>query len=255
VASDMAVGATYVHRLIRNILGVRLTNLAPQSRDTHITTTTDGAPLQRSYGAWYDGNYDAMILSLDKRFNGRYQAQISYTYARGTDNLANPNLALGVGAQGAGAVPTDNLDLEVDRGNSDLLVPHTVVASGIVILPAGFSVSGVFRGMSGPFFSAATTGTPTDYDGDGVFSARPVGTARNAFRGPKTVNTDLRIEKRFTIGRYTAAALVEWFNLFNAQNPRLIDNGYTGNAPVASFGTVRTPLPGRETQLGLKLMF
>ena len=111
-----------------------------------IAITTDGGPLQRSYGPWYDGNYDALILSIDKRFNGRYQVQVSYTYARGQDNLVNANLGLGVGAQGGGAVPTDNLNLEFDRGNSDLLVPHALVASGIGMLPAGFSLSGVFRG-------------------------------------------------------------------------------------------------------------
>ena len=44
------VGATYVHRLIRNILGVRLTNLSPQSRIVGAAITTDGGPIQRTYG-------------------------------------------------------------------------------------------------------------------------------------------------------------------------------------------------------------
>jgi hypothetical protein len=215
--------------------------------------TTDGGPLQRSYGPWYDGNYDAIILAIDKRFNGRYQVQASYTYARGRDDLANANLALGVGAQGAGAVPTDNLHLEVDRGNSDLLLSHAVVASGVVTLPARFSVSGVFRGTSGPFFSAL--GTAHDVDGDGISSLRQEGTARNQFRGPKTLNVDLRIERRFRFGRYTASALAEWFNLLNAQNPALIFNNYNATGSTGTFGSIRTPLPGRETQFGLRLMF
>jgi outer membrane receptor protein involved in Fe transport len=252
-AGAVGLGVTYAHRLIRNILGVRLTNLSPQSRTVGAAITTDGGPIQRTYGPWYDGDYDALILSLAKPFNGRYQLQASYTYARGTDNLANPNLGLGVGAQGGGAVPTDNLNLEFDRGHSDLAVPHAVVASGVLALPAGLSVSGVFRGTSGTFFSAA--GSLRDYDGDGIASSRPEGTTRNQFRGPSAFTTDLRLEKRFTFGRYTAAGLIEVFNLFNARNPRLIDNTFAGNAPTATFGTVRVPLPGRETQVGLRLLF
>jgi hypothetical protein len=41
------------------------------------------------------------------------------------------------------------------------------------------------------------------------------------------------LEKRFTFGRYAASGLIEVFNLFNARNPRLIDNTFAGNAPTA----------------------
>jgi len=156
-------------------------------------------------------------------------------------------------AQGGGAVPTDNLDLEFDRGNSDLFVPHTLVASGVVSLPHNVWISGVFRATSGVYFSAG--GASIDYDGDGVFSDRPLNTTRNEFRGPATANLDMRVEKRFTIGRYTAAGLIEFFNLTNASNPKLIDNFYRNGAPGPGFGTVRVPLPGRETQIGLRLQF
>ena len=66
------------------------------------------------------------------------------------------------------------------------MVPHAVVASGVVALPAGLSLSGVFRGTSGTFFSAA--GGLRDYDGDGIASSRPEGTTRNQFRGPNAFN-------------------------------------------------------------------
>ncbi len=88
-----------------------------------------------------------------------------------TDNLLNSNLGLGLAAQGGGALPTDNLDLEFDRGNSDLAVRHTFVMSGVAILPAGFSFSGVLRATSGAYFTAS--GTTIDYDGDGIASRRP----------------------------------------------------------------------------------
>jgi outer membrane receptor protein involved in Fe transport len=251
---DLSVGVTYIHRRIENILGLRLTNLARESRDVGSPVTTDGGPLQRTFGAWYDGKYDAVIVAVDKRFRNRFQVQANYTYSKATDNLVNSNLGLGPLATGGGAVPTDSLDLEFDRGHSDLAVPHVFVLSGLVDLPAGFRVSGVFRATSGVYFSAA--GTPTDYDGDGIVSTRPVGTARNEFRGPGSRNLDLRLEKRFHFGdRYAASLLVEAFNVTNRRNPLLVDNFYEGGQPGPSFGEVRVPLPGREIQFGLRLQF
>ena len=110
------------------------------------------------------------------------------------------------------------------------------------------------QATSGVYFSAA--GPPIDYDGDGISSRRPPGTSRNEFRGPKTFNLDLRVEKRLTAGaNHRLGLLVEFFNLTNAANPRLIDNGFVGGVPAASFGTTRVPLPGREMQLGVRYRF
>jgi hypothetical protein len=220
-----------------------------------IPVTTDGGPIRRTYGAFYDGKYDAVIVTAVKRFRGRFQFQANYTYAKATDNLLNSNLGLGLGAQGGGALPTDNLDLEFDRGNSDLAVRHTFVTSGVAMLPAGFSFSGVLRATSGAFFSASTSPT-IDYDGDGIASRRPRGTTRNEFEGPSTLNLDLRVEKSFRVASLMDASLIlEGFNVTNAKNPRLIDPSYVSGAPSATFGDVLVPLPGRELQLGVRLKF
>ena len=253
LAPSFSAGATYIHRKIENILGVRIPNLARASRDVGVAVTTDGGPVIRSYGSFYDGRYDGLVVTADKRFGRRYQVQASYVYARSTDDLLNSNLGLGIAAQGGGALPTDNLNLEFDRGNSDLFVPHAFVASGMVSLPLNVWISGVVRATSGVFFSAA--GASIDYDGDGISSTRPRYTTRNQFRGPATTNVDLRVEKRFTIGRYTAAGLVEAFNITNAINPKLIDNFYQNGAPGPNFGAVKVPLSGREAQIGLRLRF
>ncbi|MGH9544336.1 MAG: hypothetical protein ACRD23_03890 [Terriglobales bacterium] len=164
-------------------------------------------------------------MTLNKRFSRRFQGQINYTYAKSTDDLLNSNLGLGVGQQGGGGVPTDNNNLEFDRGNSDLFVPHVFVASGIYELPLGFHFSSVFRATSGVYFSAA--GNPIDYDGDGISSTRPPGTKRNQFRGPSAVNLDLRIEKGFRFAdRYSISPLAEFFNITNQANPELVDNAW-----------------------------
>ncbi|MFB3812658.1 MAG: TonB-dependent receptor domain-containing protein [Terriglobales bacterium] len=251
---NVAVGATYVKRSIRNILGVRITNLSPEARNIGAPTTTDGKPIQRSYGPWYSGKYDALMVTFNKRFGHRFQLMSSYTYARATDNLLHSSLGIGIAEQGGASMPSDNLNLELDRGNSDLLVPHSFVSSGLVELPLGMRFSGVFRLTSGVYFSAF--GTPEDIDGDGIFSTRVPGTKRNQFRGPMTNNLDLRLEKRFTFGeRFGTSVLAEVFNLTNARNPSVIENAYVDGVPRSDFGKTRTPLPGREAQFGLKFEF
>ena len=195
-----------------------------------------------------------MILSLDTGAANRYRVLMHYTWADATDNLLNPNLALGIASQGAGSVPTDSLDLDFDRGPSDLSVRHSFVASGHVGLPWEVMVSAVAQATSGVYFSAA--GLPIDYDGDGVASFRPPGTGRNEFRGPKTFNLDLRVEKTVPIGPTDRLGLLaEFFNLTNAANPSLINNGFVGGSPAPDFGTTRVPLPGREMQIGIRYRF
>ena len=247
-------GATYVHRSIQNIMGLRITNLSPLAREVGFPLTTDGGPIQRTYGPWYEGEYDAVILSVDTGSAAWYRAAMHYTWADATDNLLNSNLALGIASQGAGSVPTDNLDVDFDGGPSDLSVRHSFVAFGHAELPWDFTVSAVAQATSGVYFSAF--GPPIDYDGDGIRSSRPPGTERNGFRGPKTFNLDVRVEKGFTVGPgHRLGLLVEFFNLTNAANPRLINNGFVAGSPVQDFGTTRVPLPGREMQIGARFRF
>ena len=255
VVPNLSVGLTYVHRNFHNILGVRITNLAFESRTAGFPITTDGGPLLRTYGPWYKGKYDALIVAVNKRFSQRFLLQGNYTYAKSTDNLLNSNLGLGIAAQGGGAVPTDNLNINFDRGNSDLSLSHSMVVSGLVDLPVGFHISGVLRATSGVHFTAANN-RAKDYDGDGISSLRPPNTQRNQFTGPPSANLDLRIEKSFKFAeRYTASVLAEFFNLTNAANPKLVNNFAPGGVPGPDFGKTLVPLPGREVQFGLRFKF
>jgi hypothetical protein len=252
LGASAVVTATLLHREIDDILGVRITNLSPASRVAGFPITTDGRPLARTYGGFYDGEVDAAIVSFEKRFSNRYQLLASYTYADAEDNLLNSNLGLGILTQGGGAVPTDNLNLEADRGNSDLAIDHNFVMSGTAVLPLGFTVSGALRLQSGIHFSAA--GTLADVDGDGISSSRPPNTERNEFEGPSYQNLDVRVEKTFKLGStgHELSILAEAFNVTNEANARLIDNDFVEESADVDFGEVRVPLPGREIQLGVR---
>jgi hypothetical protein len=258
IGGDVVIGATYIRRSIIDVMGIKITNLAYDSRITGVPTTTDGLPLQRTYGPWYNGNYQALLLTLNKRFGHRFQLMANYTYAQGTDDLLSSSLGIGIAEQG-GTGPTDNLNLNLDRGNSDLLVPHSFVTSGLVDLPLGIKFSGISRLTSGVYFSAYCS--PISVDGSGIYSLRCPGTTRNQFRGPLTYDLDLRLLKRFKIReRITTSVLAEVFNLTNARNPSVIQNFYVMGAsgsfsPGPNFGGTLTPLPGREAQFGWKFEF
>ena len=258
IGNEVVIGATYIKRMIIDIMGVKITNLAYDDRFTGVPTTTDGLPLQRTYGPWFNGEYQALMLTLNKHFGHRFQLMANYTYAQGNDDLLGSSLGIGI-AQQSGSEPTDNLNVDLDRGNSDLLVPHSFVTSGLVDLPLGFKFSGVSKLTSGTWFSAFCY--PIDVDGSGIDSLRCPGTQRNQFRGPMTYDLDLRLLKRFKINeRMTTSVLAEVFNLTNARNPSVIQQFYTQGAngsfgPGPTFGTTLTPLLGREAQFGVKFEF
>jgi hypothetical protein len=67
---------------------------------------------------------------------------------------------------------------------------------------------------------------------------------------------DLRASKRFQVGeQVTVTALIEFFNLFNRQNPAAVEQVPGRPAPSTPFGEPLQVLPGMETQVGLKIEF
>ena len=78
--------------------------------------------------------------------------------------------------------------------------------------------------------------------------------SRNAFRGPGFWQMDLGINKRFTIPGREGLALQfrsEFFNILNHTN---FGNPWADITSTA-FGTIRSALPARQIQFGLKLSF
>ena len=87
---NIAAYADYYYRDIRNILGVRLTNLAFEARlPDHTGETLPGTGDQpiSTYGPWYSGTYSAAVLGIRKKMTGRFLFEANYTYAHAVDNL------------------------------------------------------------------------------------------------------------------------------------------------------------------------
>jgi outer membrane receptor protein involved in Fe transport len=279
---DMALSVDYYHRDIRNILGLRVSNIAFESRvlgRRFLAPFTEG-PI-RTFGPFFEGTYDALIVDIRKRFSRRFSLGASYTYADATDNSlgiqATPSDSFvgtvplvtepGTGRTNAdGPFTRANGTLvqqagtflngpDRDKGPSDLALDHVLQVNGLVELPHQILVSSIFRAQSGFHFSRQpATGVLVDPDGDAAVNGIDVDAGRNAFTAPAFVNLDMRVTKRFQINRRIKADLLfEFFNLLNRQNPAAV--GRQEGVALQPFGQPTQVLPGREGQFGLRIEF
>ena len=280
IGKDMVVEVDYYHRDIRDLLGVRKSNLAFQSRvvgRTFLPPFTAGEI--QTFGPFYEGDYNALIVNFNKRFSRRFLLGANYTFANATDNSLGidslpsdsfigivPEVTQGSNSNTNGSFIATNGNFvaqagtflngpDLDKGPSDLAVDHIFQVNGLVELPWQIQVSGIFRAQSGFHFSR-TLATISDPDGDGGFLAIDLGpgAGRNAFTAPPFVNLDMRLAKRFALGeRVKVQVLFEFFNLLNRQNPAAV--GQRENVALQPFGQATSVLPGREGQIGFRIEF
>lgn len=282
LTKDMSIELDYFHRDVRNLLGLRNANIAFESRvlgRRFLPPFTQG-PIQ-TFGPFYEGQYDALVINFNKRYSQRFLIGASYTYAQGTDNSLGINSAPSdsfVGtvpvvvetstgrSNAAGEFTRANGTLvqaagtflngpDRDKGPSDLAIDHVLQANGMVELRYQIQISGIFRAQSGFHFSRApASGVLVDPDGDASVNAIDVNAGRNAFTTPPFVNLDMRFAKRFKItSGVKAQLLMEFFNLFNRQNPAAV--GRRQDVPLEPFGLATQVLPGREGQIGFRIEF
>jgi hypothetical protein len=187
------VSADLHHREIKDILGLRVTNLAFEARLPGQELTFEG-PIDdtfvNGFGPWYDGEVDAATLSVERRMSNRWSLGAHYTYTDAEDNariaqLGDANLATGgpgfpsdsfIGvppvvvdpdsgqtnangpftASNGNPVPQAGVfhnGPDVDKGTSSLALEHNFVAFGSVRLPLNFELAAIFRYQSGFPFS------------------------------------------------------------------------------------------------------
>jgi hypothetical protein len=145
---------------------------------------------------------------------------------------------------------------DLDKGPSDLALNHTVLVNGFVQLPWKVAFSGIFVAQSGFHYSASFAANPPDVDGDNSFNGVDFKSGRNHFVAPPFINTDVRIAKQFDFGeRINLHAYLEFFNLFNRDNPAATNGIPPAGSTAPKFGQVLQVLPGREGQVGLRIEF
>jgi hypothetical protein len=116
ISANLVVQAAYHHRDMRNMLGVRTTNLAFESRMPgragQFQPGTGTRPIH-SYGPWYRGRYDDVNFGIRKRMSHNLSFEAFYTWANAEDNALRSSFISDVQTlRGAGLLasngPTDS---------------------------------------------------------------------------------------------------------------------------------------------------
>lgn len=212
-------------------------------------------------------NYDAMNLSLEKRFAHHWSMRGAYAlgYSRGITGTQTTTPQLQVG---------NNLNLDKYWGPADVDRRHSLVISGRGELPKwpAFTFSGVMRMMSGTPFTIQDQNIDADQNGV-LFDPLPAGTysgtaagslqnvenagGRNGARGPGFVQLDLRAGYRARLGG--RRTLDVFGDIFNSTNRANFTNPTGDRRNTADFlrlnGLVATSGLPRQFQLGLRFGF
>jgi hypothetical protein len=227
---------------------------------------------------WYRG----VTVAINKRFSRRYQFLISYTYSEAEDNSTDFQSAFIPQSNGFGRNPADPTGLPLgfnpalERGPATWDQRHRFVLSGLYQFPGEVQLSTIVTAASGrPFTPIA--GADLNGDGDGGAIPGPdrarrnpadinTSVGRNSENLPWQFNVDLRVSKRFKVGKSGGIEPVfEVFNLFNRTNYSEVNNAFgTGAFPGSpardaqgrvTYGTFTQALPPRQIQLAVKLSF
>ena len=164
-------------------------------------------------------SYDALSIHLQGNVSRRANLIVNYTLASAktwgcilgelfdyVNGVCNPLDAFAKG----------------DYGPSGEDVRHRLVVAGIFHTPGGFEISALSQFESARPF---TITTPVDVNGagdalDDRAIVNGVQTTMDQFRGAPYIQVDMRVSRPFKIGeRFTAMPFVEFFNLFNRNNP------------------------------------
>jgi Carboxypeptidase regulatory-like domain/TonB dependent receptor len=213
-----------------------------------------------------DSQYFGLVFQANRRLTKGLQFQASYTLSKATDNgqtsqtFTSPN------------VPLNPYDIDIERGTSNLDIPHRFVASAVYnpstlfglgknsnfgrAIFGGFTFSPIVTIQSGRPYSAGTSGNVSGGTSQGIIGAGGAGRLpnldRNTFRLPYVFNVDARLSRRFRLGETANLELLaEGFNIFNRQNvTNLGTRAYVvstvGGAPTLTYD----PTFGIPTEAG-----
>jgi len=277
---DMSVAIGYV-----NSVGRKLPVLIDVNRFPSGQTLADGRPIYSTalridpafnqvnvFQSIGESSYNALTATLTKRMTNGWQAQATYTLARGVDNAPLTGTYV-VGS--ADDRVSDYSNLDRDRGVTPFNQAHTFAVS-TVIAPS-FEGSGVVTALANDnqlgVILQTNSGLPfnirsnLDLNRDGITNDRPLGIERNAGRLGTVAYLDLRYSRFVRFNDHRKFELFfEAKNLFNRENlagvNRVVTTDAAGNAasPIVFNGrdyptAGRSGYDQRQMQLGAKFVF
>jgi hypothetical protein len=289
VKSDLAVAVGYVNSIGRNLPVLMDVNLVPSG-----ATLADGRPIYTAavsaatrvdptfnhvnvFESIGESTYNAFTATVTKRMTHGWQAQGTYTLARGVDTA--PLTGTYVVGSGDDRV-SDPSNLERDRGVTPFNQTHTFSLSTVIsptVSGTGIGAALLNHNQVGLILQS-NSGLPfniisnRDLNGDGATvgsnnNDRPIGVERNLGRLGNVVVLDLRYSRFVPL---VSAQRLELFfeakNLFNRQNIAGVNRIVTTDAagvPATALLTNAADYPDagksgydqRLMQLGVKFLF
>jgi hypothetical protein len=287
LAADLAVSADYVRAAGRAQLmqidlnpGLRATTAAtsPLVRQGSATLNDAYEALRATYPGFSNFttavtqplnvgkiDYDALLVSVNKRFGHHYEARVSYTLSKSRGNTT------GNGVAASGFQVLDDMNLDLNEGPTNFDTRHNLVISGRAVVPktGGLNVSWVARALSGTPFTLINN--TVDPDRNGTFAEPlPAGTysgngtnpytvddyevERNGAYGPGFVNMDMRVSYAFRFGARQVELVGDVFNLTNRTNFANPTNNQA-SAQFLLLTAYSTSYAPRKLQLGARFVF
>jgi hypothetical protein len=272
--TDLSISAGYVNAVGRNLPVLMDVNLLPSGQ-----TLADGRPIFSAtranpafdhvnvFKSIGESNYNAFVLTLARRMRNGWQAQATYTGARGTDNA--PLTGTYIVGSGDDRV-SDPTNLNRDKGLTPFNQTHTLAVSGVLApqLSGGGMRAMVLNNNQVAIILQANSGLPfnirsnLDLNADGNSNDRPLNIERNSGRLGNVINLDLRYSRFIPVRRETRGEVfVEAKNLLNRQNVAGVNRVVTTDAAGNPLAAIPNPFLGnagydqRIIQVGFKVSF
>lgn len=286
LSKDASLSVGFLHTkgtrlpVARNVNYTNVTSTLADGRPVYSTTTGKVFPqfnnvyVDESVG---NSNYNALTVTLNKRFSHDFQMQANYAWSHAIDDAPEENVL----DSGAGFSVSDPTNRERDKGNSPTDRRHILTVSGVWnptfqlsnpfcnALVNNNQLSFFFNAASGDIFNIVSNANLLGY-AEPTRVSRPNFVGRNTFRGQRIGQLDVQYRRIIPIHeRLKAEIIAEASNLFNHSNP----TGYNLTEAVftsAAQGVVGNPNPAafaanlfqssatrdpRYIQLGLKVSF
>jgi hypothetical protein len=282
LTNDMSVALGFVSSVGANLPVLLDVNLIPTgatladgrpiystavNASTRVNPVFDHVYVFRSIG---ESNYKAFTATLARRLKNGWQAQATYTLARGTDNAPLTSTYIVAGYDDRVSDPSN---LDRDDGVSPFNQTHTLVLSAVLapqVERAGVLAAILNNNQVGVVVQA-NSGLPfniranRDLNSDGINSNdRPLFVERNTGRLGNVFNLDLRYSRFIPFSAARAELFFEAKNLFNNENifnlNRTVQTDPAGN-PLTPITTIGEDYPGKSgydqrlMQLGFKVTF
>ncbi|HLW87165.1 MAG TPA: carboxypeptidase regulatory-like domain-containing protein [Terriglobales bacterium] len=212
--------------------GVNLfTPLIPTTDPNYAADQASVVPNLNLFKSDNRSSYNALMVHLQGNMSRRFSLIANYTLSRAetwgcvlgelfdyVNGVCNPLNPFGPG----------------DYGPSGENVTHRFVLAGTLHLPGGFEVTTLTQAES------ARPLTITTADNSQRIAVNGVPTSLDEFRGTPYIQADLRVSRPFNFhDRWSVIPFVEFFNLFNRNNPGA---NYIGNV-----STLPVPLANQQS--------